>query len=176
MPNRKRLHHVRGFTLIEQTMCVAVLSVLVCLGIPSLRSLLGGTHLQTAQADLFTALQYARTTAVTRQQAVVVCPSRDGQQCSDDTEWNAGWLIGKDNDRDGHIDETPLRTMPGDSALSIRSTSGRRLVRFLPDGSAAGSNLTLLLCAQGSHDARQVIVSNAGRVRSTSPNYATVCS
>ncbi|MEO9077767.1 MAG: GspH/FimT family pseudopilin, partial [Rhodanobacter sp.] len=47
----------------------------------------------------------------------------------------------------------------------ISSSSGRRDVRFQPDGTASGSNITLVFCEPGSNTALSVLVSNSGRIR-----------
>jgi len=50
--------------------------------------------------------------------------------------------------------------------LTILSSVGRHYVRFRPDGSARGSNITLPFCRVGNAEhALSVVVSNAGRVR-----------
>ncbi|BBD80353.1 type IV fimbrial biogenesis protein FimT [Aerosticca soli] len=162
---RTKPRRQRGLTLIEQLMTVAVLAVLAGLGLPSFVGLLSRHRLQTSGLDLFATLQYARATAITQRRAVIVCPTVDARQCSNGVEWTTGWLVGADHDRDGQIDDAPLRSSSGHPGLFIHGSSGRRLVRFLPDGSAAGSNLTLSLCTHDGHKALKVIVSNAGRVR-----------
>ncbi|TNY27901.1 hypothetical protein BV497_01285 [Fulvimonas soli] len=146
-------------------MALAIAAVLACVAAPPMLSLAGRYRRQSAQSDLVAALGYAREAAVRRQRPVLVCPSRDGRQCSEDTRWEGGWLLGEDRDHDGQVDEA-LRVGQGYAGIVIRSTAGRRSVRFRPDGSAAGSNLTLLFCPAGSAQAdSRVIVSNAGRIR-----------
>ena len=65
--------------------------------------------------------------------------------------WNSGWLLAHDTDRDNQPDHGPLYVGHGYSdKLIIQSSTGRRLVHFGPDGSASGSNLTLLFCLPSS--------------------------
>jgi type IV fimbrial biogenesis protein FimT len=95
------------------------------------------------------------------------CPTTDANHCSDDGRWEHGWLLGHDADRNDQPDNGPLYSGPRyDGKLVIVSNTGRHIVRFHPDGSASGSNLTLLFCQPSSaNHALAVVVSNAGRIR-----------
>ena len=76
--------------------------------------------------------------------------------------------MGHDADRDHQPDGGPLYVGPGyHDQVIIRSSSGRTYVRFMPDGSAGGSNLT---AGRSAHPAARasalaVVVSNSGRIR-----------
>lgn len=159
--------HQQGMSLIEQIMVLAIIAILTGLALPSLTRLLGRNRLQVAQTDFMSALQNARFTAATTGKRTVFCPSEDGRHCSESTQWHNGWLLGHDTDGDHQPDGAPSYT-GGAYAGGVRITSstGRRDVRFRPDGSASGSNLTLSFCQPGSQEsALIVVVSNSGRIR-----------
>ena len=167
MKTRSHPHQVRGTTLIEQIMVLAIMAILTSIAVPPLRRLLSRDRLQIAQTDFMAALQNARATAATSGMRTLLCPSRDGTSCSDEGRWDGGWLMGYDNDHDDQPDDGPLHVSNGYHArLIIHSSSGRHLVRFRPDGSARGSNLTVVFCER-THAARTlaVVVSNSGRIR-----------
>ena len=168
----------RGFSLIEQVMVLAIAGVLAGIALPSLHHLLHRDRLQVAQVDFITALQHSRSTAAMTGKRTVFCPSADGSRCSRDSQWQRGWLLGHDVDGDHQPDGRPSYThaayAPG---LRIASSNGRRDVRFRPDGSAGGSNLTLLLCEpDGNGPVLSVVVSNAGRVRGAPATAAQAAS
>lgn len=164
----------RGVTLIEQVMVLVIIAVLAGIAVPPLRKLLTRNQLQVAQTDFIAALQHARETAVTSGVHTVLCPTRDGSRCRDDNRWDDGWLLGRDADQDNQPDNQPLYVGRGYSGkLVIRSNSGRRQVRFHPDGSASGSNLTLLFCQpSGTEPALSVVVANSGRIRGATASSA----
>ena len=168
-----------GVTLIEQIMVLAVIITLVSVAVPSLYKMLGRNRLQVAQTDFMAALRHARANAAYTGSRTVFCPSRDGLSCSKVQRWDSGWLLGRDNDHDDQPDHGPLYT--GQSyrgRIHIVSSIGRHIVRFRADGSARGSNLTLVFCQPHSDErALSVVVSNSGRVRgaAASAKQATAC-
>lgn len=174
-----RWHGQDGVTLIEQIMVLAITAVLAGLAIPPLRNLMNRNVLQVAQTDFIAGLQHARQTAVISGKRTLFCPSRDGASCSNDTRWDNGWLLGHDSNADDQPDNMPLYTGPGYAGkLIVKSSSGRHLVRFRPDGSASGSNLTLVFCQPNdSAHALSVFVSNSGRIRGApaSAEQAAAC-
>jgi type IV fimbrial biogenesis protein FimT len=158
----------KGTTLIEQIMLLAIVGILTGIAVPSLRKLLNHNQQQIAQSDFITALEYARETALTTGKRTLFCPTRDGIRCSNDLHWENGWLLFQDGSN--QPDHGALRVGRGYGGnLTVQGTVGRHVVRFLPDGSARGSNITLLFCQRGSTDhVLSVMVSNNGRIRSAS--------
>lgn len=156
-----------GISLIEQIMVLVIVASLTGMAIPPLRRMLSHGQMQSAQSDFLAALQHARSSAVTGGRPTLFCPSTDGARCSDTSRWDTGWLLAHDANLDNQPDDAPLYTGPGYAGkMVIMSGNGRRFVRFHPDGSASGSNLTLLFCNPSSADrALSVIVANSGRVR-----------
>lgn len=166
----------RGVTLIELIMVLVIVSVLTCLCVPSLRGMLARQRLRAAQMDLISGLQNARTTAIVRDARVVLCPTRDGLQCSEESRWDSGWLIGIDRNYDNQPDDRPLYVNLHDAkSLAIRSSAGRHAVIFQPDGMASGSNVAISICDPGVRgQVLSVVVSNAGRIRGADANATQI--
>lgn len=172
-----RRRHQRGMGLIEQCMVIAILGILGAIAAPSLHDMLMHQRLSTAQLDFIAMLQHARMAAVTRGNTITACPSSDGATCNGQTQWDASWLLlAERQGSDGapfwiHADR------PG--GIHVRNTGdGRPRIRFQPDGSAPGSNLTTVFCARGDNQrALTVTVSAAGRIRgaSASAEQAAQC-
>lgn len=76
---------MRGFTIIEAMLVVAILAVLVGAALPSLNQFALGQRVKNASFDLFSSLVLARSEAITRNTAVTVTPAGGG--------WQAGWTV-----------------------------------------------------------------------------------
>lgn len=154
-----------GFTLPELILVLAVIAVLALLAAPPLGRALSRAELHAAQGSLIHALNTTRSTAVFSGRRAMLCPSRDGQRCSDELHWEGGWLLGHyRSDNPDQIDGRPHVTHAHHPRLTILSTAGRQRIRYQVDGSAGGSNVTFTLCRKGrANDALTVVVSNAGR-------------
>ncbi|NYE28031.1 type IV fimbrial biogenesis protein FimT [Rhodanobacter sp. K2T2] len=159
-----------GASLIEQIMVLVIIASLAGMATPPLRKMLTHSQIQTAQSDFMSALQTARETAVTSGKQTLFCPTIDRTHCSEAVRWDTGWLLASDADQDNQPDSAPIYTGSGYAGkLAIVSSNGRRFVRFHPDGSASGSNLTLLFCSPSNNDnVLAVVIANSGRVRGAS--------
>jgi type IV fimbrial biogenesis protein FimT len=157
-----------GFTLVELMVVTVVAATLLSIGLPAYSHLRERVAVRSASHALTASLSLARTLAVTRRTPVSICPTRDGRTCAHATDWDDGWMVFLDPARRGQpasADHVIARD-PGRSDLSMRSTGGRRLVRYQPDGRAWGSNVTLRLCSRHEGEVlARVVVNNVGRVR-----------
>ena len=170
------MRRAQGFTLIELMMTTAVLAILVAAATPAFGNLIQNTESQTSRSTLTTALSTARILAISRTANVVVCPSSDQQYCGHTTEWQHGWLIFVDRDRDGarNANEEVLSVSDAQpEGVAILTTAGRTHVTYQPDGSSPGSNMTFTVCdRRGDGLATSLVINNVGRVRSGTPTEA----
>lgn len=174
---QKSIPRLRGFTLIEALISIAILATLLTLAAPSWAGLFGRSQVGVARNALHAALSEARIAAVMRAAPVVVCPSFDQDACTRSSQWQVGWIAFVDLDHDMERDEDEPVLVVGQSSpagVAVLGSSGRPRIRFQPDGSASGTNLSLTVCerASGSKAASQLVVSNAGRVRTGAPSPA----
>lgn len=168
----------QGLTLLELMTTIAVLAIGLGIGAPALRTLHERAKVWQAIHVTTAALATARIEAVRRNRPVSVCPSRDGQRCRTDLVWDVGSLVFIDSARTGQprSADDVLQVIDGiGEDISMRATSGRRLVRFNPNGWSAGSNVTLRLCNGSGRHLAQIVVNNAGRVRSERLDDTPAC-
>ncbi|MFZ2209111.1 MAG: GspH/FimT family pseudopilin [Porticoccaceae bacterium] len=138
-----------GFTLIELMVTIALLAILIAAVAPSFRGLLLDNQAATQANALVGSLMLARSEAIKRNVPVVVCRSNTGTTCAG-AEWEAGWLVWPDTDRDGVLDADDGDGIPeageemilevqaalaGGFDLSATGSS----VTYRPDGSIAGA-------------------------------------
>lgn len=170
-----------GFTLFELVVTIAVLGIVLGLGVPGFSRLAKRVRTVNTLHGLTASFAQARMEAIRRNAAVAVCPSADGRRCTGGTAWETGWILFTDPRRLGQPDGTGAILQvsgPVGPGLRLRATSGRRLVRFTPNGWSAGSNVTLRLCKDAGSPAghlASVVVNNAGRVRSERPEGPAAC-
>ncbi|MBS0514620.1 MAG: GspH/FimT family pseudopilin [Proteobacteria bacterium] len=164
-----------GITLIELIFTLAIVAVLASLSAPALGNLIQRSHARNAHDMLVGSLSLARTSSVSTHREVIVCPSNDHATCSDGIWWQHGWIVFEDANQNNHRDEDEplLEVVDSQPGIAIATSSGRKFVRYRPDGSASGTDLTYTICdRRGAGEAAAVIVSNPGRVREARPDPA----
>jgi len=161
-----------GFSLIEFMMALAVVAILLGSAIPSFREIIAAMHMQVAKDALLGSLLRTRNMALMRRHPVDLCPSSDGHSCSDSLEWQAGWIIFDDLDRDDTPNDPADILFVGgaNTDIAMLGTEGRQRLTFQADGTSGGSNVSITLCdRRGPERARSVVVSNVGRPRFGAP-------
>lgn len=164
-PRRKR-----GLTLVELITTLAVTGISLAVLVPGWSGMVDRSHITTTANQLLTQLRFARNEAVTRNQAVSLCPSADGESCSGDPRgWHRGYIVFVDIDGNrSRTNGEPLLRAHGAQANSLRlhSTTGRPSIRFRPDGAAWSTNTTFQICRGDNTDSnRTVVLYGTGRAR-----------
>ena len=169
---------VRGLTLLETTITMAIALILAGTAVPQLRKL-GERQRAISAANLLVAhLAFARNHAINHRRTTTLCPSSDGRNCLANNNWSAGWLV-----VDAPAGAVPATAranilmaaqLPTNSNVDIYSSKGRVRLRYLPDGRSAGANTTFRTCISGV-SLNKIIVSNSGRARTEATPGATRC-
>lgn len=172
----------RGFTLIELLVVLVIASILLGVGVPSLRQLILDNRLIAHLHHFRSTLFLARSEAAVRGSPVVICKSVTGRSCEREGGWERGWLVFvdpnanedcRDADADGRCDDDGgeiIRVFGGfdNTPTTLRATGnpGRR-VAFNPQGFSSGYPGTFTICDErGLEYARGIVLSLTGRFRS----------
>jgi type IV fimbrial biogenesis protein FimT len=158
----------QGFTALELIVTMAIITILLTMGVPAFETYGWNLRMKTAMDQLQTDLNLARGQAISQNSQTVICPANDGNDCSGQSVWQGGWIVFTDLNGDHHRqDSEPLhRHASAMAMLNINSSRSRSYLRFYPNGSAPGSNISILFCdKRGAAQAGTIKVSNSGRIR-----------
>jgi len=157
-----------GLTALELIVTMAVIAILLAAGVPAIENYALNLRMRTAMDMLVSDLAQARSHAISHNVQTVICPAAENNDCSAEAAWNDGWILFTDLNADRHKQESePLLKHGGTvELLNINSSDSRRSLRFYPNGTAPGSNTSILFCdGRGTSHANTVKLSNSGRIR-----------
>lgn len=101
----KTYYKIKGFTIPELMIVVAVVAVLLVVGIPQMNKVVQGRQLVAQASEVASALAYARAEAAARAHHVVICgKNAAGTACSGSDDWSNGWIIFADKDNGSDLD------------------------------------------------------------------------
>lgn len=165
-----------GFTLIEMMVVVAITSILLLIGIPSMRYLIERNAVANQVNTLIGAITFARAEAIKRGAPIVLCRSEDAEtaetpSCAGTGDWKSGWIVFLDRDGDDGLDPEK-----GDVLLRVQGAfpdSGGieqnqfKKLKFRNTGlmSSGASQFTFQSASSTAAQQRRVCISIVGRTR-----------
>ena len=180
IPRLMKMKYSRGFTVMETLISLVVASILVTSAVPAMQDFIVRNRM-TAEVNTFMAsLNLARSEAVKRLQNIEVCPADSGfTMCINSTDWEGGWMVFIDKNKDGNFTSGSDVILQRNPALPSRFTiSGdQSAFSYDPTGQLyqAGTNGQYNFCDNDNvAEGRRVIVSREGRVRVN--QLSTTCS
>jgi len=159
-----------GFSLVEVIVTMAIAAIVLTVGVPSFQSYTQNNRQTIAINELATALQLARSSAITHRMRAVVCKSSDGANCTTMGTWTQGWIVFTDADNNNTFDagENILRVhgpVQGNVTISGNANTADLIV-FNPQGILASLNGRITYCdSRGNNYATALFISRGGRVR-----------
>lgn len=154
-----RLSAVRGVTLVELTVVLALVAIVAGYAVPAFHGLLLDSRRNASVVTTVHAVNLARQLAAIRGDGVRLCGGSDSQQCSGRTDWTSGLLVTDEG-------ASPLRHLPLAAPGSRFSVRANRSDIAFEGGSGFATPATVTICdRRGSRAARAIIISRSGRPR-----------
>jgi type IV fimbrial biogenesis protein FimT len=95
---------MRGFSVTELMIVVAIVAILMALGVPSYRYITNSYRMSAEVNGLLGDLQYARAEAIKEGQPVTTCVSANQTSCTGGVAWAAGWIVFSDPNNNAQVD------------------------------------------------------------------------
>jgi type IV fimbrial biogenesis protein FimT len=162
--------YMRGFTLIELMVTIAIVAIMLTIAAPSMTGVLKKNRIESYQEDLLRDVGYARQEAVTRNIPVAVCKSADGATCTTGNDWEQGWIIFVDNPGTtaGSVDGgDEILRVHGAVAGGDRLEGSEHYLQFDGRGwlqlSSGNTDVTLTACSDDDEYIRGMLILSSGR-------------
>lgn len=158
-----------GFTLIELLISMGVITILMASAWSLLPAFIQKIRMTTEVNHFITALHIARNEAVKYGRRIVLCPTANGFDCADSSQWQNGWILFASENREHEADEQILRAGdPLGAGIEMRSGNRRKRIVYQQDGSSGGTNSSFTFCdRRGMARPKVICLSNTGRPRLT---------
>jgi type IV fimbrial biogenesis protein FimT len=136
-----------GFTLTEILITLSIISILLSIAAPSFSSLITEIKITTQSNELLSMLILTRSEAIKRNQRVTMCKSANNLTCTNEGNWDQGWIIFTDNPPIGETDENDVilrthATLTGNNSI-IGNQNVRNYISYTPNGRSTLANNAL---------------------------------
>jgi type IV fimbrial biogenesis protein FimT len=161
---------MRGVTIVELIVTLAVIAIVTALGVPSMKSALDDYRSRTTMSALVSDLNLARVEAIKRNRRMIVCPRAGvGANPCSSAQWETGWVVCYINATGGcdvgtTDDPNPIRvTNPIDGQLALTGTLGS--VTFTPLGTATSQVVLTLTSGKATRTATVAATGNVSSIK-----------
>ena len=166
------MNRQKGFTLIELLTAIGLAALLLSMAVPALNSFTSNSRQTGTVNDFISSMHVARSTAVTTNARVTICPSSGGNIC-EGVGWNQGWIVFSDSNSNQTVDgsDAIVATGSGSDQLSIRSAEFGGVMTYRPNGRVVGASIDgnsgqFTVCDdRGDDHAKMLIIDLSGRPR-----------
>jgi len=155
-----------GLTLVEILVSLSITIILAGLAMGS-HSIYSNFSTVSEVNSFISDLYFSRSEALKRHTTVTICRSSDGKHCSKGPDWQTGWIIFSDKNRNREIDDEDQLLQIRDALsqpVSLTLGSGFYYYIMFSDTGEAYPRNTFKFCRAG-HLPRGIILFATGRAR-----------
>ena len=156
---------MKGFSLIELIVVIAIVAILVMFSMPFTEKIIGQYRAKSEQRTLLNLISFARETAMAEGRTVTLCPSLDKIHCSQD--WNLPVIVFFDTNAtniaedEGELLRVAEPVTHGTLTFAVFPIGN--FLQFTEDGFSLNQNGTFQYCAK--NQSWQIIINRIGRMR-----------
>ncbi|MEH6558755.1 MAG: GspH/FimT family pseudopilin [Oceanicoccus sp.] len=173
--NRVNRSQIKGFTLVELMVALAIMAILVMAAAPNFSAAVKRNRIESQLKDLSGHVKLARSEAISRSRTVTICRSSDQATCSTAApvgDWSIGWITFLDLNGNATVDgdDIVLRVHGGLEQNILTVTDSNPIpgnvgdIQFTRNG--VDSRVTFEMCEDGGENkmARALIMELTGRL------------
>lgn len=170
MPVETRLKQQSGISLVELIVVIAIIAIVASLATPAFHRWRAGEEMRQVIHIIPSLVRSSKIEAYSRKQDIVLCPSVDGQQCTNSLFWEKNILMFADNNQNRQKDanEELLNVYPLDLKYAKLSRLGARHANYImfkqSNALPQGSQGSFSYCSNISHQFNRKIVLNASGI------------
>jgi type IV fimbrial biogenesis protein FimT len=161
---------LKGFTLVEAIVSLAIASILLGSAAPSLIRMVDRSKATSNINRIVTAVNFTRHAAITNRVTATLCASRPDRDCGG--KWHEELIVFSDSNKNAKIDGSDsiiARIAPStsDGTVKWRAFQNRQYLQMTQMGYTNFQNGNFVYCPQD-HDlmyARQIVINIQGRAR-----------
>ena len=166
---------MRGFTLIELIVVLAIVSILMGFAVPTIGGIKDRSEATTRVNWIISAVNYTRHAAISFKTLATLCPiDQDAPTLSCGGEWHEDLMVFSDKNRDGRFNGNDeviqrIQALSNNGTIKWRSFRNRQYLQITSSGYTNYQNGNFTYCSPDQNPllARQVVVNVQARARVT---------
>jgi len=164
----RQVRFASGFTVLELMITVTIIAIGLSLSVPSIRDTMANNRVAVANNSIVSAINLARSEAITRGNSVAVCPSNAGTKCNNG-KWNTGWIVFDNIDGNATLVDTEIIRVNRRNG-DVKRTGYGGMIVFQPDGTTTlNATKTIKICftdTSVTDKCRSITINRFGSVKS----------